>query len=177
MDQVLVIRHKVLHEERSVRSVAREFGVSRNTVQKYLSQAEPIRQEYPQRAYPVRDVIQGQIDVWMLVMHDISSGLDFARCDVPPINKERNGRWPRTDAAIDFGSPDMRERRLIESRGRIWGIRSLLDTVSSGQVFNWGPSWPARPGNSAKCRSRGRLERRESGVNRVLGRRSIRMRK
>jgi len=45
VDQVLVIRHKVLHEERSVRSVAREFGVSRNTVQKYLSQAEPIRQE------------------------------------------------------------------------------------------------------------------------------------
>jgi len=65
VDQVLVIRHKVLQEGRSVRSVAREFGVSRNTVQKYLSQAEPVRQEYPQRSHPVRDVIQGQIDVWM----------------------------------------------------------------------------------------------------------------
>ena len=49
MDQVSVIRHKVLHEGRSVRSIAREFGVSRNTVHKYLSQAEPVRQEYPQR--------------------------------------------------------------------------------------------------------------------------------
>jgi len=48
VDQVLVIRHKVLQEGRSVRSVAREFDVSRNTVHKYLSQAEPVRQEYPQ---------------------------------------------------------------------------------------------------------------------------------
>jgi len=65
VDQVSVVRHKVLYDGQSVRSVAREFGLSRNTVHKYLSQSEPIRQEYPQRAYPVRDVIQGQIDVWM----------------------------------------------------------------------------------------------------------------
>jgi len=70
----------------------------------------------------------------MLVIHEISSGLDFARCDVPPINKERNGRWPRTDASIDFRSPDMRERRLIESRGRIRGdqIAAGYGTIRSG---------------------------------------------
>ena len=36
MDQVHVIRHKVLSEGRSIRQVARELGVSRNTIAKYL---------------------------------------------------------------------------------------------------------------------------------------------
>jgi hypothetical protein len=41
MDQVHVIRHKVLREEASVRQVARELGLSRNTVSKYLDQSVP----------------------------------------------------------------------------------------------------------------------------------------
>ena len=45
MDQVHVIRHKVLVEGLSARRVAREMGVSRNTVQRYLSQAAPTRVE------------------------------------------------------------------------------------------------------------------------------------
>ena len=36
MDQVHVIRHKVLDEGQSMRQVARELGLSRNTVRKYL---------------------------------------------------------------------------------------------------------------------------------------------
>ena len=43
MEQVHVIRHKVLREGQSVRQVARELGVSRNTIGKYLREAEPIR--------------------------------------------------------------------------------------------------------------------------------------
>ena len=43
MEQVHVIRHKVLREGQSVRQVARELGVSRNTIGKYLRQAEPVR--------------------------------------------------------------------------------------------------------------------------------------
>jgi DNA-binding NarL/FixJ family response regulator len=35
MDQVHVIRHKVLCEGASIRQVARELGLSRNTVSKY----------------------------------------------------------------------------------------------------------------------------------------------
>jgi DNA-binding transcriptional regulator LsrR (DeoR family) len=45
MDQVHVIRHKVLIEGRSRRSVAREMGVSRNTVRKYLRVSAPRRVE------------------------------------------------------------------------------------------------------------------------------------
>ena len=39
MDQVHVIRHKVLVEGRSQRAVGRELGISRVTVRKYLTQA------------------------------------------------------------------------------------------------------------------------------------------
>lgn len=43
MDQVHVTRHKVLREGLSVRRVARELGLSRNTVRKYLDEPEPMR--------------------------------------------------------------------------------------------------------------------------------------
>ena len=43
MDQVHVIQHKVLVEGQSVRRVARELGLSRCTINKYLRQSEPVR--------------------------------------------------------------------------------------------------------------------------------------
>jgi predicted ArsR family transcriptional regulator len=46
MDQLHVIRHKVLMEGRTQRQVARELGISRVTVRKYLTQAAPVRYEY-----------------------------------------------------------------------------------------------------------------------------------
>lgn len=61
MDQVHVIRHKVLVEGQSRRSVARELGISRNTVRKYLEQAEPERREGA-RARPVFEAVKGRID-------------------------------------------------------------------------------------------------------------------
>jgi transposase len=53
MDQVHVIRHKVLVEGLSARRVALEMGVSRNTVQRYLAQAAPVRVERVPRGRPV----------------------------------------------------------------------------------------------------------------------------
>ena len=53
MDQVHVVRHKVLVEGLSARRVAREMGVSRNTVKRYLSQAAPVRVEQVARGRPV----------------------------------------------------------------------------------------------------------------------------
>ena len=43
MDQVHVVRHKVLIEKRSQRSVARELELSRTTVGKYVGQAAAVR--------------------------------------------------------------------------------------------------------------------------------------
>ena len=59
MDQVHVIRHKVLVEGQSARSVAREMRVSRNTVRKYLQLSVPVRRESPTRARPVTEAVAG----------------------------------------------------------------------------------------------------------------------
>jgi transposase len=61
MAQVHVIRHKVLVEGQSVRRVAREMGVSRNTVSKYLTQSQPIRREGLRRK-PVLEGVASRID-------------------------------------------------------------------------------------------------------------------
>lgn len=53
MDQVHVVRHKVLVEGVSVRTVAREMGISRNTVRRYVLGAIPgERKPSPPRAQP-----------------------------------------------------------------------------------------------------------------------------
>ncbi len=65
MDQVHVIRHKVLIEDRSRRSVAREMGVSRNTVRKYLRISEPRRVETGPRARPVLERVAPRLEELM----------------------------------------------------------------------------------------------------------------
>src|SRR5688572_25343722 len=62
VDQVHVIRHKVLVDGRSQRQVAKEFGISRVTVRKYVEDAVPIRKEAEPRARPVWDAVGPRID-------------------------------------------------------------------------------------------------------------------
>ena len=62
MDQVHVIRHQVLVEGRSQRRVAREFGISRVTVRKYVEGAEPVRREARPRARPVWEKVGPRIE-------------------------------------------------------------------------------------------------------------------
>jgi transposase len=62
MDQVHVIRHKVLVEGQSIRRVARDMDVSRNTVRKYLKVSEPVRVETKPRARPVLERVAPRID-------------------------------------------------------------------------------------------------------------------
>lgn len=61
MDQVHVIRHKVLVEGRSARQVAKELGISRRTVRKYLTRAVPQRIEAKPRARPVWDAVRDRV--------------------------------------------------------------------------------------------------------------------
>jgi transposase len=61
MDQVHVVRHKVLVERRTQRAVARELGLSRVTVRKYLAQAAPVRHEAQPRPRPVSAAVGPRI--------------------------------------------------------------------------------------------------------------------
>ena len=62
MDQVHVVRHQALVEGRSQRSVARELGLSRSTVGKYVGQAAPVRKaEAGPRPRPVWDAVRGRV--------------------------------------------------------------------------------------------------------------------
>ena len=62
MDLVHVVRHKVLVEGRTQRSVARELGLARVTVRKYVDQAGPARQsESAPRGRPVWDVVAPRV--------------------------------------------------------------------------------------------------------------------
>lgn len=62
MDQVHVIRHKVLVEGLTVRQVARQLGVSRNTVTRYLARSSPVRVESKPRPTPVSDKVSARIE-------------------------------------------------------------------------------------------------------------------
>jgi len=62
MDQVHVVRYKALVEGQPIRRVAREVGISRNTVRKYLKVSEPTRNEQGARARPVLEKVASRID-------------------------------------------------------------------------------------------------------------------
>lgn len=61
MDQVHVIRHKVLVEHQSIRQVARDLGLSRNTVVRYLTLAEPRRVALKPRPSPLHEKVDQRI--------------------------------------------------------------------------------------------------------------------
>jgi len=62
MNQVHVVRYKALVEGQSIRRVAREMGINRNTVRKYLKVSEPVRREQGARARPVLEKVAPRID-------------------------------------------------------------------------------------------------------------------
>lgn len=62
VDQVHVIRHQVLVEGRSQRQVAKEFGISRVTVRKYVEGAVPVRKETAPRTRPVWETVGPRIE-------------------------------------------------------------------------------------------------------------------
>jgi transposase len=62
VDQVHVVRHKVLVEGRSQRQVAKELGIARDTVRKYLTESIPIRKEAQPRPRPVWDTVRERVE-------------------------------------------------------------------------------------------------------------------
>jgi transposase len=74
VDHVHVIRHKVLVEGRSQRQVAKEFGISRVTVRKYLEDSVPVRKEVGPRARPVWEKIGPRIETLLAASAQWTAG-------------------------------------------------------------------------------------------------------
>jgi transposase len=74
VDQVHVIRHKVLVDGRSQRQVAKEFGISRVTVRKYVEGAAPVRREAGPRARPVWEKVGPRIEALLAASKDWTGG-------------------------------------------------------------------------------------------------------
>src|SRR2546422_2183472 len=62
MDQVYVVRHKVLVEGLSVRQVARELHLSRNTVRRYVEGAEPGWRKPAARSRPTLEAVRPRLE-------------------------------------------------------------------------------------------------------------------
>ena len=135
MDQVHVVRHKVLVEGRSQRAVARELGLARVTVRKYLDQAAPARVEATPRPRPVWDAVAGRVadavrrigplDGW----ETAADGHAAARAGGgrgPPRRRHRGPRrgggveaaTPRGLRAVDVSAGRSRRGRLLRGAGR-----------------------------------------------------------
>ncbi len=74
MDQVHVIRHKHFNEGHGIRRIAREMGLHRLTVRKYLESAEPLRRESAARRKRVLDEVGPRIDVLLNEWRSRTSG-------------------------------------------------------------------------------------------------------
>ncbi len=62
MEQVYGVRHLVLAEGWGVRRTARKFGISRNTVRRYLKGADPGVRKPGTRPWPVLERVRGRLD-------------------------------------------------------------------------------------------------------------------
>lgn len=69
MQTVHIVRHKVLVEGLSVQQVARDLGLSRTTVYKYLEVPIPGRAEATSRRHPVVGAASSRIDALLAEWH------------------------------------------------------------------------------------------------------------
>jgi transposase len=160
MDQVHVIRHKVRVEGRSVRQVAREMGLSRNTVRRYLDQGAPIgARRATARPAPVREAVEPRLEALLtrtagaiggkqrltatrvhrlLVCEGLSVGVTL----VKELMAERKRRAQEVFVPLVYRPGDLGEVDFFEVLVDVAGERSkawmfLLRLMHSGRDFAW----------------------------------------
>ncbi len=159
MDQVHVIRHQVLVEGRSQRSVAREHGVSRNTVRKYMDQSGPRRVESKPRRQLVTERVAPRLEELLsrwsrrttakqrltatrlhrqLVEDGYEVGITTVRSYVREWKRQRQETFiPLVHRAGECGQVDFFEVTVEEDgvAHRVW--KFLLHLPYSGRSFVW----------------------------------------
>jgi transposase len=159
VDQVHVIRHQVLVEGRSQRQVAKEFGISRITVRKYVEEAVPVRKETGPRARPVWDKVGPRIQALLTEskawtggkqqltatrLHELLAG-EGHRVGVTLV-KEAVAEWKRQRREVFvplmYRPGDLAEVDFFEvlvdvdgTRRKAWLL--LMRLMDSGRDFAW----------------------------------------
>lgn len=159
MDQVHVIRHKVLAEGLSVRQVARELGVSRNTIRRYLELPAPVRVEHVARSRPTWEGVSARVAAllaeapqWtggkqrltasrlhaMLVTEGFTIGITTVREAVAEWKRARREVFvPLVYPAGDLAQVDFFEVLvdLAGKRAKVWMF--VMRLMHSGRDFAW----------------------------------------
>jgi transposase len=159
VDQVHVIRHKVLIEGRSARQVAKELGISRRTVRKYLTQSVPRRVEARPRARPVWDKVRERVDALLAESGQWTAGkqqltatrlhelliAEGHRVGVTVV-KEAVAEWKRARREVfvplTYRPGDLAEVDFFEVLVDLEGARRkawlfLMRLMASGRDFAW----------------------------------------
>jgi hypothetical protein len=159
MDQLHVIRPQVLVEKRSRRQVARELGISRLTVRKYLAQSAPERRDAEPRARPVWTKVEalvaavlsasaqwtgGKQQLTATRVHQLLVG-EGHRVDVTLV-KEAVAEWKRQRREVfiplTYRPGELAEVDFFEVLVDVAGVRQkawlfLLRLMYSGRDFGW----------------------------------------
>jgi transposase len=159
VDQVHVVRHKVLVEGRSQRQVARELGIARETVRKYLTESIPVRKETQPRARPVWDAVRSRVEQLLTESAQWTGGKqrltatrlhellvdDGHRVGVTMI-KEAVAEWKRQRREVfvplTYRPGDLAEVDFFEVLVELDGVRRkawlfLMRLMYSGRDFAW----------------------------------------
>jgi transposase len=159
MDQVHVVRHKVLVEGRTQRAVARELEISRVTVRKYLTQAAPARYDASARGRPVWDVVGPRVTALLAESSQWTGGKQrltatrlhqLLRAEGHAIGvtlvKQAVAEWRRQRREVmiplTYRAGDLAEVDFFEVLIDVAGVRRkawlfLLRLMYSGRDFGW----------------------------------------
>ena len=156
MDRVHVIRHKGNDEGLSIRQIARDLGVSRNTVRKYVGDGgEPRRRASPQRPRPVLvQLAAGEHVAGTRIVHGnrepLAPAVDDARLELVGGRHQQRPQI-ELDPATTGQSPTPRERAPIGGRSPHPHLRvrrlargSYLQRVAPSRIERQrcvGPRW------------------------------------
>lgn len=155
VDQVHVVRHKVLVEGRGVRSVAREMGISRNTVRRYLAVAEPVRVEKGPRGRPVSEKVVprmaesprwtgGKQRLTATRLHEmlLTEGYEVGATLVKEAVAEWKGRRREVFVPLVYRPGELAEVDFFEVLVEVLGQRTkawlfVMRLMHSGRDFAW----------------------------------------
>src|SRR5215218_5538831 len=159
MDQVHVVRHKVLVEGRSQRAVARELGLARVTVRKYLDQAIAVRRATVTRSRPVWDAVGPRVEAMLAESVQWTGGkqrltatrlhemlVAEGKCVGATVIKEAVAEWKRQRREVfvplTYRPGDLAEVDFFEVLVDLDGTRRkawlfLMRLMYSGRDFAW----------------------------------------